>query len=142
MRFAEFLKESADSSATTQVDLLDMIKKFLPIAVKELKLDTLPKMKPMTEIEDGEHPSFGRYIHGTDTLEFAVTNRHPIDILRTLAHELVHHKQREDQRLKHDSGETGSDEENEANARAGIIMRNFDDAYPGYFDEKPVEVTK
>lgn len=123
---------------TSHVDLLDMIKKFLPVAVKELELSSLPKMKPMPEITDGEHPSFGRYVNGTDTLEFAVNNRHPIDILRTLAHELVHHKQREDQRLQPDSGETGSDEENEANARAGVIMRNFADAYPKYFDEEPI----
>ena len=127
-----------EGEETSHVDLLDMIKKFLPIAVKELGLATLPKMKPLPEISGGEHPSFGRYVNGTDTLEFAINNRHPIDILRTLAHELVHHKQREDQRLKPDSGETGSDEENEANARAGIIMRSFDVAYPGYFDQEPI----
>ncbi len=39
---------------------------------------------------------------------------HPIDVLRTLAHELVHHKQREDgQEL---NGEDGSNTENEGEA--------------------------
>ena len=123
---------------TDKTKILDMIKKFLPIAVKELDLQSLPAMKPVTSLAHGEHPSFGRFVNETNTIEFAIEDRHPIDILRTLAHELVHCKQREDNRLKHDSGETGSDEENEANARAGIIMRNFDDAYPGYFAEEPV----
>lgn len=123
---------------TDKTKILDMIKKFLPIAVKELDLQSLPAMKPVTSLAHGDHPSFGRFVNDTNTIEFAIEDRHPIDILRTLAHELVHCKQREDNRLKHDSGETGSDEENEANARAGIIMRNFDDAYPGYFAEEPV----
>ena len=132
---ARVVAESTEAST-----VLDMIKKLLPIAVKELDLQSLPKMKPVTNLTAGEHPSFGRFVNETNTIEFAVNNRHPIDILRTLAHELVHCKQREDQRLKPDSGTTGSDEENEANARAGVIMRNFDDAYPGYFKETPVTV--
>ena len=123
---------------TDKTTILDMLKKFLPIAVEELQLESLPAMKPVVSLAHSEHPSFGRFVPDTNAIEFAIEDRHPIDILRTLAHELVHCKQREEQRLKHDSGETGSDEENEANARAGIIMRNFDDAYPGYFAESPI----
>lgn len=135
MRYNEFICES-----TGPADVLDMIKKFLPIAVKELELKSLPKMKPVTHLESGGHPSFGCFVPETNSIEFAINGRHPIDILRTLAHELVHCKQREDERLKHDSGETGSDEENEANARAGVIMRNFDAAYPNYFSATPLEL--
>ena len=47
------------------------------------------------------------------------------DVLRTLAHELVHHKQNELGKLNNDSGKTGSDVENEANVKAGILMRDF-----------------
>jgi Zn-dependent peptidase ImmA (M78 family) len=47
------------------------------------------------------------------------------DILRTLAHELVHHKQNLDGRINYESGETGSDIENEANAKAGVLLRDF-----------------
>jgi hypothetical protein len=47
------------------------------------------------------------------------------DILRTLAHELVHRKQEEDGRLDIKSGETGSPIEDEANATAGVLLRNF-----------------
>ena len=59
-----------------------------------------------------------------------VSGRHPIDVLRTLAHELIHYKQDSEGRIHDESGATGSDEENEANAGAGIIMRDFDQAYP------------
>ena len=59
-------------------------------------------------------------------------NRHPMDIFRSVAHELVHHKQNEDGRLGHSSeeGSTGSDIENEANAMAGVVMRHYGKKFP------------
>jgi hypothetical protein len=60
-------------------------------------------------------------------------NRNLADILRTLGHELVHHKQNLDGKINAQSGITGSDEENEANAKAGVLLRKFgkinDDIY-------------
>jgi hypothetical protein len=38
---------------------------------------------------------------------------------------LVHRKQEEDGRLKINSGETGSPIEDEANSKAGVLLRNF-----------------
>jgi Zn-dependent peptidase ImmA (M78 family) len=54
------------------------------------------------------------------------------DILRTLAHELVHHMQN----LKGDelNGDDGSEIENEANAQAGVIMRKFGRENPEIFE--------
>jgi hypothetical protein len=54
-----------------------------------------------------------------------VHNRNMADILRTVAHEMVHHMQNLDNRLNPKSGEDGSPEENEANALAGVMMRKF-----------------
>ena len=65
-----------------------------------------------------------------------IKNRHPIDALRTLAHELVHYHQH--LTGVHGTGETGSDTENEASARASIIMRNFDHAHPECFKMDPI----
>ena len=52
--------------------------------------------------------------------------------MRTLAHELVHHKQR----CKHDNldGSDGSDHENQANAAAGVILRNFGRKNPRLYE--------
>jgi hypothetical protein len=47
------------------------------------------------------------------------------DIFRTLCHELVHHKQNELGQLHSKAGETGSGIENQANAFAGMIMRDY-----------------
>ena len=50
-----------------------------------------------------------------------------MDVMRSVAHELVHHHQNEKGQLKGlaSEGADGSDIENEANAKAGEIIRVF-----------------
>ena len=79
----------------------------------------------------------GSYHSGENVLEIAVANRQPVDILRTLAHELVHAKQDSDNVLIDPT--TGSSEENQANMIAGIVMRHFNKKYPEYLSFQPVE---
>ncbi len=81
-----------------------------------------------------KNTSFGGYYPGLKKIKVNVAGRHVVDVLRTLAHELVHHKQNEDERLDINSGKTGSDIENEANSKAGIILRNYGKAKPELFE--------
>ena len=106
------------------------IKDLLPIAMAELKLKQLPKIHIKKVLDNKGQPSFGSF-NGTD-ITLAVSGRHPVDICRTLAHELTHYSQGLKNQLSHESGETGSPEENEANSVAGIIMRNFSQKHPEY----------
>jgi hypothetical protein len=122
-----------------QNDLKEIIKKFLPVAMKELGIDNLPKIRLVSKVGDGEHPSFGMFNHNEERIYLGIKNRHPGDILRTLAHELVHYKQLINNELDQDSGETGSPDENEAHIMAGKIMRHFNDQNPKIFDHPPVE---
>lgn len=115
-----------------------MIDNFLEIAKDVLKIDNLPKIKFSDEIiQAGDQPSFGMYVQGKNILYVSLSNRHPIDILRTMAHELTHYKQDINNELNDDSGETGSPEENEAHHMAGIIMRMFSKKYPRYMLVSP-----
>ena len=59
-----------------------------------------------------------------------------IDICRSIAHELVHHKQNLEGRLTDTAkqGEDGSEIENEANAKAGVIIRKFGKAHPEIYN--------
>ena len=107
---------------------------LLPIVMKELGLKNLPKIKIVRELNNDGQPSFGCFSNEGITL--AITGRHPVDICRTLAHELVHYKQKLDDKLNPDSGETGSSEENEANSVAGIIMRKFSQEFPAYINNE------
>jgi len=78
--------------------------------------------------------SYGRYMPETNELVVVATNRNLGDILRTIAHELIHHKQNKEGNLNPDSGETGSEQENEANALAGVLLREFGKRNPAIFE--------
>lgn len=117
--------------------LMSAFQDFLPMVMDYLEIDSLPRIQLEKEIKS-DRPTFGCYVDEENTIYIAITNRHPTDILRTLAHELVHYKQDTKDEIEHDSGDTGSDEENEANAEAGIIMRNFNEKYPKYLNSTPI----
>lgn len=132
------LAEEQKSSAYDQLHKL--LAEFLPTAVKTLDLDKPPKIKIVKHITDGDQPTFGRFDNATGTIMLAVADRHPVDILRTLAHEMVHFRQHLDNALDSSSGETGSEEENEANAEAGVVMRNYSKQNPDAMSAKPLEM--
>lgn len=117
--------------------IIDALQLFLPIVMYVLDLDKLPKIKLHKEINDTDQPTFGRFLNDDLVIEIGLVNRHPNDILRTLAHELVHFKQLLDGEIGPHSGDTGSPQENEANAKAGIIMRLFNKKYPEFLSIKP-----
>lgn len=123
-------------------DLMSAFEKFFPIAMKVLDIDKLPKIKLEKYLDQSDQPSFGRFENNTMTIYLGLADRHPIDILRTLAHELVHFKQLLNGQLNKDSGKTGSPDENEAHVKAGIVMRLFDKKYPEFFKSSNIDVTE
>lgn len=105
-----------------------IIGEFIKFAKDRLSLNQFPF--GIRLVKDNEFAttfkSYGGYDPKTDEIFVYVTNRSMPDILRTLAHELVHLKQREVGTVgSYKDGETGSDVENEANAAAGILLRDF-----------------
>jgi len=113
----------------------ELVKEFMKHVTKELKLDSLPKIKFSNDSQEAvEHGSWGGYRPEEKSIRIVIAKRHPADIFRTLAHELVHYKQDVTGRLQPGDGKTGSDVENEANSRAAIIMRNFAEAKPSLFE--------
>ena len=106
------------------------------------------KEKPSIHYKDDKgqgQPSFGGYSPSDKKLYVYTKNRHPMDIFRTVAHELVHHKQNEDGRLGKNvakEGATGSKIENEANSEAGKVMRYFGGDNPFMFDQQYVGESK
>lgn len=133
MRARQFIIESKQEKNFTA-----MFRDFLPLAMEVLGVDRLPVMKFSPELHIGRQPSFGMYVNGENTLYVAIKNRHPVDILRTVAHELAHYRQDKLGQLNDQSGETGSPEENEAHALAGIIMRHFNKRYPEHLNDQPL----
>lgn len=112
---------------------INTAKLFMSFVLRELDIRKKPKKVVFTNTlskisPDKNKPSFGAYDPDTMTITIYRGDRHRADILRTFAHELIHHKQR----LKKEKldGHTGSDTENEANALAGILMRKFSQVDP------------
>ena len=104
-----------------------LLKKFIAFAIKELGIQKPPTSLTLSRDNNmaKEMHSFGSFNPNDDKIWLYVKNRNMADLLRTLAHELVHRKQAEDGRIDYNSGETGSEIENEANAQAGVLLRKF-----------------
>jgi len=114
----------------------DILRDFVDFCIKELKIKHMPQVKLRRDPQwPAVHRTFGRYNDENKTLEVAWGQRHIMDVLRTVAHELTHKHQheREGDRMGPDAGETGSPYENEANARAGVLMRDYGRLHPEYF---------
>ena len=105
---------------------LNILKDFLGFCRAELNIQTLPKISLLNDKSFVEQfRSFGEYNPETKTIKVVALNRNLADICRSLAHELCHHRQNELNMIYNEAGETGTDIENDANAMAGIIMRDF-----------------
>lgn len=133
MRARQFIIETKQNK-----NFVEMFREFLPLAMEVLEIDRLPVIKFSPELHVESQPSFGMYVNGENTLFVGIKNRHPVDILRTVAHELAHYRQDKLGRLNDQSGRTGSPEENEAHALAGIVMRHFNKRYPEHLSDQPL----
>ena len=111
-----------------------LLKEFIGYCREYLKLKSLPPLTMSYNPTTAEsRRSFGGYDPNNKSIELSVANRHQADVFRTLAHELVHYKQDIQNRLTPESGKTGHPHENEANAAAAIMMRNFAQMRPEMF---------
>jgi hypothetical protein len=156
--FNQFLSESSRQRTSIE-EFEKLVHKFLPFVFKELKMKKreLPPMHfnhskhnngtglhikdipGVTIVQSSEFGqtkhTFGQTSH-KNRIVVDIENRHPLDALRTLGHEIVHYHQHITG--VYGDGVTGSPTENEANARSAVMMRNFDAAYPKVFKMPPL----
>jgi hypothetical protein len=130
-----FKSHNIIESATDQ-----MLQKFADSCIEFLEIKNHPTLEIKNTSEwSKENGSFGRYDPDTNTLTISVPGRHILDILRTMAHELTHCKQAELEELPANAGETGSPWEDQANAMAGRIMRNWAAKHPDHFSQEHLD---
>ena len=103
------------------------IGEFIKFAAKNLGIQNLPGSLTLSydNKQAQDKRTFGFFDPNNKKIWIYVKNRNMADILRTLAHELVHRKQEEDGKLDPTSGQTGSPIEDEANSMVGVLLRNF-----------------
>jgi Zn-dependent peptidase ImmA (M78 family) len=120
---------------TTRSQFESILKKFLIFLKRELKFAYDIPIILVDDVDFSKNnKTFG--LMYPDKIVISIVNRHPIDILRTVAHEYIHHKQQsEGKRL---NGNAGSVIENEANAKAGEIIRKYSSLQSDLFDLIPI----
>lgn len=114
-----------------------IIQDFIKFAFRELDIKNSPKIKLVNDNKFAkDNKSFGGYVPSSSDLFVYIKNRNLADILRTLAHELVHHHQSESGEKDTMDGSTGSDTENEANSVAGVLLRKYGQMNPAIYESK------
>lgn len=128
---ASTIKEGFESEENKERDYIDH---FLNYCCEVLAIEEKPSINYITDSNfPQESFSFGNYTPGEFKIGVYINNRNLADILRTLAHELVHHKQDQLGQLTPDAGETGSEIENDANASAAMLMRDYGRKNPNIY---------
>lgn len=118
----------------------EMLQKFVAFAAEQIGIESMPRIRFRRDPAWSERNStFGRYVPEENILYVSMADRHPMDIMRTVAHELTHHRQDEIAPMPDGCGDTGSAWENEANAAAGIIMRRFSELHPDLFQGQSMD---
>lgn len=119
--FRQFLNESKNAK----------INDFINFVKDHLELREMPQIVVIDNPDYSiQNRTFGSYDLNNDIIRVQTAQRHPMDVYRTLAHELVHYKQKCSG--KEMNGDDGSDIENEANATAAVILRQYSHKIPNH----------
>ena len=125
MRAREFVMES------TYQDHEAQLRDFVAWCVDQLGIqERLPKIRFQDAKEGPDQHRTGYYDDAEDTMWIYTGNRNLIDIMRTVAHELAHRKQYEDNMVDGDQAYPGSPIEQQADAVAGYLMKLYGKANP------------
>jgi len=120
----------------------EMLRDFYPFVKKELGFNKPVRVFLQHDVENAKNPIGKTAYYDPENLKIVLyhTDRHPKDVLRSFAHELMHHKQNCDGRLTSKIGEgpASSNEylkklEEEANM-AGYLVRSWEEKRAKYHD--------
>ena len=114
----------------TTTFLKENLEDFVHFACDHLALPEKPEIKLLQARED--NMTTANYCPNTKIIKIYAKGRALFDVARSLAHELVHHKQNINGETL--DGSTGSDCENEANATAGKIIRLYGEKNPQFYE--------
>lgn len=106
-------------------DKKSKVTEFVKFVKDELGLEKCPVV--ILQNGRGELKTTANYNYSNEKKIIRVNskNRALVDVLRSIAHEMVHHKQFEEGRLKVKPADIGGDIEDEANAKAGQFIKMF-----------------
>ncbi len=116
-----------------------IIDSFYKYAIQKLGIQTPPELILNKDKEKVlQLRSMAGYMPQINKIWIYIDKRNIADIIRSIGHELVHVKQKESRPNKEAgkviNGETGSEDENEANSVGGILLRTYGKMNPEIYE--------
>jgi hypothetical protein len=130
----QFLKETLKETWRPEESFVSLSKYMID---NGMNIKPLPKIKVISDDEDNASNLLGKtaYYNPADkSITLYTMDRHPKDILRSFAHEMVHHEQNLDGRLNNinttNTNEDGAlpELEREAYEKGNMMLRNWEDS--------------
>ena len=119
---------------------------FVDFVVNELGIQNPPPIR--VEVEPTSTYTTGYYNNKKEIVKVRGHQRQLADILRSIAHELVHHKQKEDGLIQKPHPQIGGPIEDEANSMSGRLVKTYGKMFPEIYSllqeqyEKPEDRKK
>jgi hypothetical protein len=103
----------------------EILDKFVLFVKNELELKSVPTIKVQNNRDGLKTTANYDYTKENKIIKVCAKNRALVDVCRSIAHEMVHHKQFEQGRLEKRPPDIGGEIEDEANAKAGQFIKMF-----------------
>jgi hypothetical protein len=116
-------------------DKKDKLNRFVKFVKDQLELDTVPVISIQNHRKNLKTTANYDYTKDEKIIKVCSKGRALVDVMRSIAHEMVHHKQFEDGRLKVQPPDIGGEIEDEANAKAGQYIKMFAKEDQTIYDE-------
>jgi hypothetical protein len=100
------------------------IAKFIQYVAVKLDIKNPYKVELVSKRDDSLK-TYAFYNPSNGLVKVYIKGRGLADILRSIAHEFVHHKQNQDKKLLTPTQDVGGQIEDEANAKAGSFVKQF-----------------
>jgi hypothetical protein len=116
-------------------DKKDKLTAFVKFVKNQLELKTVPTISIKGNRDGLKTTANYDYTKENKIIKVYGKNRALVDIMRSVAHEMVHHKQFEDGRLEKRPPDIGGDIEDEANAKAGQYIKLYAKEDPTIYED-------
>ena len=107
---------------------------FVKFVKKELELETVPTIVIKGNRDGLKTTANYDYTKENKIIKVFGKGRMLVDVMRSVAHEMVHHKQFEQGRLEVKPPDIGGEIEDEANAKAGQYIKMYSKIDPTIYD--------
>jgi hypothetical protein len=117
-------------------DKKEKLNSFVKFVKEQLELETVPTISVQNHRNGLKTTANYDYTKENKVIKVCMKNRALVDVMRSIAHELVHHKQFEQGRLNGPKPpDIGGEIEDEANAKAGQFIKMFARMDESIYDE-------